>query len=84
MGPAFSSDIAGDGPRKRAVADDEYDPELLRIKKRKTYNARRSKASIKSNNLKRKRSTAERQADNLKQHQKRSKANRKADNLKQN
>ena len=70
MGPAFSSDIAGDGPRKRAVADDEYDPELLRIKRRKTYNARRSKASIKSNNLKR--SKADRKADNLKQNQKRS------------
>ena len=28
MGPEFSSDIAGDGPRKRVDADDEYDPEL--------------------------------------------------------
>ena len=36
MGPAFSSDIAGDGPVKRAVSDDEYHPELIRIKKRKT------------------------------------------------
>ena len=66
MGPAFSSDIAGDGPRKRAVADDEYDPELLRIKKRKIYNARRSKVTIKSNNLKRKISKAAKKAYNLK------------------
>ena len=34
MGPEFSCDIAGDGPRKRIAADDEYDPELERIKKK--------------------------------------------------
>ena len=60
MGPEFSSDIAGDCPRKRIFADDEFDPELERSKKRKTWN------------LKRKRSKAERKADNLKQHPKRS------------
>ena len=59
---------------KKAVADDEYDPEMEKIKKRKTYTARRSRSSIKSNNLKRKRSKAERKADNLKQNPKRSKA----------
>ena len=36
MGPEFSSDIAGDGPRKRKSNEDEYDPELERIQKRKT------------------------------------------------
>ena len=35
MGPEFSSDIAGDGPRKRIDDDDEYDPEVERIKKKK-------------------------------------------------
>ena len=75
MGPEFSSDIAGDGPRRPIVSEDEYDPELDRIKKRK--------ATKKGNNRKRKRSKAERKADNLKQHLKRSKAERKADNLKQ-
>ena len=35
MGPEFSSDVAGDGPRKRIHSDDEYDPELERIKKKK-------------------------------------------------
>ena len=35
MGPEFSSDIAGDGPRRPIVSEDEYDPELDRIKKRK-------------------------------------------------
>ena len=76
MGPEFSSDVAGDGPRKRTHSDDEYDPELERIKKKKV--------TRKIRNLKRKRSKAERQADNLKQHPKRSKAERQADNLKQN
>ena len=37
MGPEFSSDIAGDGPRKRIVVEDDYDPELERIKKKKSY-----------------------------------------------
>ena len=76
MGPEFSSDIAGDGPRRPKVSEDEFDPELERIQKRK--------ATKKGNNRKRKRSKAERKADNLKQHPKRSKAERKADNLKQN
>ena len=51
LGPKFSSDIAGDGPGKRMVTEDEYDPELVKSRKRKTLN------------LKRKRSKAERQAD---------------------
>ena len=71
MGPEFSSDVAGDGPRKRIHSDDEYDPELERIKKKKV--------TRKIINLKRKRSKAERQADNLKQNPKRSKAARKAE-----
>ena len=36
MGPEFSSDIAGDGPRKKNLAEDEYDPELEKIKKKKS------------------------------------------------
>ena len=76
MGPEFSSDEAGDGPRKRIVVEDDYDPEQERIKKKK--------AMRRAHNLKRKRSKAERQADNLKQHPKRTKAERQADNLKQN
>ena len=36
MGPEFSSDAAGDGPRKRLNSDDEYDPELERTKKKKS------------------------------------------------
>ena len=36
MGPGFSSDIAGDGPRKRKDVDDEYYPKLERIKKKKS------------------------------------------------
>ena len=35
MGPEFSSDIAGDGPRKIIFDDDEFDPKLERSKKRK-------------------------------------------------
>ena len=35
MGPEFASDVAGDGPRKRIDIEDEYDPELERIKKKK-------------------------------------------------
>ena len=86
MGPEFSSDIGGDGPRKSNLNDDEYDPEQERIIKRKTYNAKRSKSSRKADNLKQnpKRSKTDRKADNLKQHPKRSKTDRKADNLKQN
>ena len=76
MGPEFSSDIAGDGPRQRIDADGEYDPELQRIQKKK--------ANKRKQNRKRRRSKAQRQADNLKQHPKRSKADRQADNLKQN
>ena len=45
---------------------------------------RKKKATRKKINLKRKRSKAERQADNLKQNPKRTKAERQADNLKQN
>ena len=37
MGPEFSSDIAGDGPRKRKSHEDEYDPELDKIKNRKIW-----------------------------------------------
>ena len=72
MGPEYPSDVAGDGPRKRIDSEGEYDPELERIKNKK---ARR-----KIINLKRKRSKADRQADNLKQNPKRSKAERKAEN----
>ena len=50
MGPEFSSDAAGDGPRKRLNSEDEYDPELERLKKKK--------ATRKKLNLKRKRSKA--------------------------
>ena len=76
LGPEFSSDIAGDGPKKRIVVEDDYDPEQERIKKKK--------AMRRPHNLKRKRSKAERKTDNLKQNAKRSKAERKVDNLKQN
>ena len=41
MGPEFSSDIAGDGPRQRIDADGEYDPELQGIQKKKRINASR-------------------------------------------
>ena len=44
MGPEFSSDAAGDGPRKRLNSEDEYDPELERIKKKK---ATRKKINLK-------------------------------------
>ena len=72
MGPEYPSDIAGDGPRKRTFDDDEYDPKLVRVQQIRRYNA------------KRKRSEADRKADNEKQNPKRSKADRKADNEKQN
>ena len=62
MGPEYSSDIAGDGPRKRILDEDEYDPEQERIKKRKTYNARRSKAVRQADNSKR--TKADRKAEN--------------------
>ena len=86
MGQEFSSDIAGDGPRKRILDEHEYDPDQERITKRKTHNARRSKAARQADNLKqhKKRTKADRQADNLKQNKKRTKADRQADNLKQN
>ena len=90
MGPEFSSDVAGDGPRKRIDSDGEYDPELERIKKKKAtkkmINMKRSKAQSLNQNRKRKRSKAQRQADNLKHNpkRKRTKAERRADNLKQN
>ena len=53
MGPEYSCDIAGDGPRKRTFVDDNYDPELERVKKRRKYNSRRIKADIKAQNEKR-------------------------------
>ena len=43
MGPEFSSDTTGDGPRKSKSNDDEFDPEQDRIMKRKTYNLNRSR-----------------------------------------
>ena len=53
------------------MSDDEYDPKLVRVRQIRRYNA------------KRKRSKADRKADNKKQNPKRSKADRKADNEKQ-
>ena len=53
MGTEFSSDIAGDGPRKRRFDEDEYNPNLEKSKKRKIWNARRSKLTIKRENAKR-------------------------------
>ena len=50
MGPEFSSDIAGDGPRKRNFDEDEFDLELGRTKKKKKLNSRRSKSSIEAYN----------------------------------
>ena len=35
MGPEFSSDVAGDGLRRRIDSEDEYNPELERIKKKR-------------------------------------------------
>ena len=86
MGPEYSSDIAGDGPRKRTFDGDDYDPELERVRKRRNYNSSRTKAVIKADNDKRnpKRSKAIIKAYNDKRNSKRSKAVRKADNDKQN
>ena len=38
-------------PRKRKIEDVDYAPELDKIKKRRIYNSRRSKASRKLENL---------------------------------
>ena len=98
MGPEFSSDMTGDGPRKRNTDDEEFDPGQIRRNQRKAHNSRRSKATIKrahsnrtkadreADNLKQhaKRNKLERVADSLKQHAKRTKLDRQADNLKQN
>ena len=35
MGPEYSSDIAGDGPKKRIIVEDDFDPEQERIKKKR-------------------------------------------------
>ena len=98
IGQEFPSDVSGDGPRKRKFNEDSYDPEQEKRKKRKMYNARRSriadnakqnakrsKTDIQANNAKQnpKRSKSDRQADNAKQHPKRSKSDRQADNAKQ-
>ena len=74
MGPEFTSDIAGDGPRKRLLDEEEFDPELERSKKRKIWNSRRSKLSrqIDNANQNSKRSTDDRRKDNAKQNPKRS------------
>ena len=37
MGPAYSSDMAGDGPRKRTFHGDNYEPGLERVKKIRIY-----------------------------------------------
>ena len=85
-------------PRKRRFSDDDFNPDKERFKRRKMYNARRSKSSRQIDNKRqnskrskaerqtenKNRSKADRQADNKKQHQKRSKADRQADNKKQN
>ena len=52
MGPEYSCDIAVDGPKKRTFVDDNYDPELERVKKRRKYNSRRIKADRKAENEK--------------------------------
>ena len=74
MGPAYSCGIAGDGPKKRTFVDDNYDPELERVKKIRKYNSRRK--ARKAENAKR--SKADRKAEN----EKRSKADIKAQNEK--
>ena len=76
MGPEYSCDMAGDGPRKRTFDDENYDPGLERVKKRRIYNSRRTKADIKASNENR--SKAARKAEN----KKRSKAAIKAENKK--
>ena len=76
MGPAYSSDMAGDGPRKRTFDGDNYEPGLERVKKRRIYNSRRTKANIKATNEKRSKATI--QAQN----KMRSKAARQAENKK--
>ena len=88
MGPEFTSDIAGDGPRKRVLDEEEFDPELERSKKRKIWNSRRSRSKlsrqIDNANQHLKRSTDDRRKDNAKQHPKRSTDDRRKDNAKQN
>jgi hypothetical protein len=50
MGPEYSSDIAGDGPRKRTFDEDDYNPELERVKKKRIHNSKRSRSVIKTYN----------------------------------
>ena len=85
MGPEFSSDIAGDGPRKRIFDEDDFDPELEQSKKRKTWNSRRSKLTRQIDSAKHhsKRSKDDRRKDNAKQNPKRSTDDRRKDNAKQ-
>ena len=64
MGPQFSSDMAGDGPRKRIFEEDEWDLNQERYKKRKIWNAMRSKSSRKIENAKR--SKDDRKTENAK------------------
>ena len=88
MGPEYSSDIAGDGPRKRSFDGDDYNPELERVKKKRIYNSKRSKTAINAENAKRsktarKAENAERSKTAIKaENAKRSKAARKAENAK--
>ena len=67
MGPEFPSDMAGDGPRRKIDDEDDYHPEMERIKRRKTHNLKRTKAA--------------RRADNIIQNSKRSRAATRADNI---
>ena len=60
-GPEYSSDIAGDGPRKMTFDEDDYNPELERVKKRRLYNSRRTKANIKATNENRSKATIQAQ-----------------------
>ena len=88
IGPEYSSDIAGDGPRKRTFDGDDYNPELERVKKKRIHNSKRSKTVRKAENAKR--SQAVRKAENAKRSQtviktyndKRSKTVIKAENAK--
>ena len=86
MGPEFSSDISGDGPRKRIFDEEDFDPELERSKKRKIWNSRRSKLSRQIDNAKQnsKRSTDNIMKNNAKRNPTRSTDDRRKDNAKQN
>ena len=76
IGPEYSCDMAGDGPRRRTFDGDDYDPQLESVKKRRIYNSRRTKADRNAEN--KKRSIAKIKAQN----EKRSKAKIKAENEK--